>query len=188
MGRLTRLSTRTTAAAAGALLLAGGIAGPALASGQASEAATSSSAASDCGLETGHQAAQRWIPVLIPPFGADHEDQGAWDAKNVDTSTYDQCAELSWITVQTEGATASSPSTIMLFHKGAYLGTATNGSFGFAPDVARVDDSTLDVTFHYPQAGDSNADPRGQATSTYSWDQATGTLTQEGQLPPHLNS
>ncbi|CAL8898881.1 LppP/LprE family lipoprotein [Kocuria varians] len=189
MGRLTRLSTRTTAAAAGALLLAGGIAGPAMAAGQApaAQAASSSAATSDdCGPENGQQAAKRWIPVLTPPFGADKADQGSWDTENVDTSTYDECQELSSITVHTKGGTASSPNTVMLFHRGAYMGTATNGSFGFTPKVERVTDSTVRVTFRFPKDGDSNAEPTGTAVSTYSWNDDAGQLAHEGQLPPQL--
>lgn len=38
---------------------------------------------------------------------------------------YDPCADLSFITVGIEMPTVSSPSQLMLFHRGEYLGVAT---------------------------------------------------------------
>ena len=183
MGHLTRLSTRTTAVAAGALLLAGGIAGPAAASAPAPESAPQ--AASDgCPNDSPDYALRAAAPLLPPPFGPDVPDDRGWAIDYADTSTYDGCADLSWISVWAAGGTTSSPEAIMLFSNGRYLGTASATHFGFEPKVERVDDATLKVTYRYPLEGDANAVPRGTAVSTFHYDAASGRVVHSGEFPP----
>ncbi|RLY94518.1 LppP/LprE family lipoprotein [Kocuria tytonicola] len=183
MGHLIRLSTRTTAAAAGALLLAGGIAGPATASAPAPESRPQ--AASDgCPNDSPDYALRTAAPLLPPPFGPDEPNNPGWAIDSADTSTYDGCADLSWISVVAAGGTVSSPETIMLFSNGFYLGTASATHFGFEPKVERVDDATLKVTYRYPLEGDANAAPRGRAVSTFHYDAATGRVVHSGEFPP----
>lgn len=107
-----------------------------------------------------------------------------WDAEYADPSTYDECAALSWVTFPIEGATGSSPYIIALFHKGKYLGVATRTTFGFFPQVVRVDDAQLKVTYTYAKDGDSNAGASGRAVSTYSWDLNTQSVKHHGAFPP----
>lgn len=107
-----------------------------------------------------------------------------WDADYADPSTYDECAALSWVTFPIQGATGSSPYIIALFHEGKYLGVATRTTFGFFPQVVRVDDAQLKVTYTYAKDGDSNAGASGRAVSTYSWDLNTESVKHHGAFPP----
>ncbi|WP_267897590.1 LppP/LprE family lipoprotein [Kocuria tytonis] len=118
------------------------------------------------------------------PFSGGSTTDNAWDLDSADTSTYNKCAELSWITLTVKGATASSPHVVLLFHNNEYVGTTTIDSFGFEPTVVRVDTSTLDIIYHYMLTGDSNAQPSGLAHSTYTWDFRTDVLSEHGDLPP----
>ncbi len=107
-----------------------------------------------------------------------------WDADYADSSTYDECAALSWVTFPIEGATGSSPYIIALFHQGKYLGVATRTTFGFFPQVVRVDDGQLKVTYTYAKDGESNAGASGRAVSTYSWNLGTESVKHQGAFPP----
>lgn len=125
----------------------------------------------------------------LEPFSTGGGSTHPWDLESEMTiaeaeETYDPCAALSSITVTIEGGTASSPSHIMLFNYGEYLGTATSDPKGFWPETVRVDDSTLEVTYKYPEAGDSNADPSGVAVSTFTWDEASQSVEHSGEFPP----
>lgn len=98
--------------------------------------------------------------------------------------TYDPCGALSSITVSVKGGTASAPSHIMLFNYGKHLGTATSDPKDFWPETERVDDSTIRVTYNYPETGDSNADPSGEAVSTFTWDEASQSVEHSGDFSP----
>lgn len=180
MGRLTRLSTRTTAAAAGALLLTGGLAGPATASAPAS---ASQAASVDCPNDSPDVALRTAASLLPPPFGPDEPNNPGWAIDSADTSTYNGCVGLSWISVVAAGGTTSSPEAILLFSNGFYLGTASATHFGFEPKVERVDDSTLKVTYRYPLEGDANTVPRGRVVSTFHYDATTGCRTSAARAP-----
>lgn len=97
----------------------------------------------------------------VPPAFPDDPDI-VWS--QADGSTYHPCAGLSWITLGIRG-TASSPFQIMLFHEGEYLGTTLAKAPGLFPDVRRVDDDTLEVTYRYPKEGEANAEASGRAVS-----------------------
>lgn len=187
MGHLARLSTRTTAAAAGALLLAGGLSAPALASGAAPQGAsspTAQTAPDPCPNDSPEYAVRQAATQLPQPYSADVPNAPEWAVDGADTSTYNGCAGLSWVSVTVAGATASSPDAIMLFSHGRYLGTASATHFGFEPEVERVDDSTLRVTYRYLLDGDANAAPRGRAVSEFHYDAASGRVVHTGEFPP----
>ncbi|WP_404285285.1 LppP/LprE family lipoprotein [Glutamicibacter arilaitensis] len=107
-----------------------------------------------------------------------------WDPDSADAATYDPCAALSWITFPIEGATGSSPYIIALFHGSTYQGAATRTGFGFYPEVERVADARLQVTFSYAKNSESNADASGRALSTYIWDENTKSVKHHGGFPP----
>lgn len=110
-----------------------------------------------------------------------------WNGHNwalVDSSHYDPCASLSWQTISIEGATASSPHHIMLFHYGQYLGTATAEPYGFFPSVERVNGNEISVTYHWPQEGDANAAPTGETHAGFRWDEAQHKVIMSGDVPP----
>lgn len=96
---------------------------------------------------------------------------------------FDACADLSWVTVTGSGVGAV-PSHLMLFHQGEYIGTAVTQAHAFAPDVRRVDDDTLEVTYLYLKEGEASANASGRATSRFTYDAAQGTVSRTGELPP----
>lgn len=141
-----------------------------------------------CGEETATSALDRWISE-VPPFfpGIDPHDRdahGAWSAEFADTAGYDPCADLSWIVLPVTGGTVSSPYAVMLFHRGEFVGPATEESYGFGHDVERVADDTITITYRYVQPGEANADASGRATSTFTWDAGAGEVVRTGELPP----
>jgi hypothetical protein len=107
-----------------------------------------------------------------------------WDAANADYSGYDPCADLSWSLVTLEYATVSSPTAVLLFHDGSYLGTATSEAYGFTPTVERTADDAIAVTYRFLQGSESNADASGRATATLTWNAATNSVDLTGDLPP----
>jgi hypothetical protein len=98
-------------------------------------------------------------------------------------SNYDPCADLSYAIVDIEHGTGSSPRHVMLFHRGAYVGTATECAFGFTTVTAATGDS-VSVQYRWPRDGDVNAAPSGSATATFNWN---GTdVVMSGELPDEL--
>lgn len=93
---------------------------------------------------------------------------------------------MSWITVSIEGGTASSPYQIMLFHHGRYIGTTASDGIGFHPDVVRLSDSEIQVTYMYTLEGEANAEASGRSVSTFTWDEATGSIVYGGEWPPEV--
>ncbi len=81
-------------------------------------------------------------------------------------------------------STGSSPSAILLFHDGTYLGTATKVQYPFTPEVTRTSDAAVSVTYRYPRDGESNAEASGRADATYRWDDAAGRVVMTGDVPP----
>lgn len=128
------------------------------------------------GLSAG-EALDRWIGE-VPRV-----DDWAWDAEWAESDGYDDCAALSWIVLPIEGGTGSSPYQIMLCHQGEYLGTATAKAYGFAPEVSRVDDRTIAVTYRFAKDGDINANPTGRAEAQFTWSPVAEKVVMTGQVP-----
>jgi len=134
-----------------------------------------------CGPSSGAEAAAQ--PIADLPLPAGLED-AKWDAARADTSGYEACAPLSWVTVSLDLATGSSPVAILLFHDGRYLGTATKEQYGFVPDISRTDPSTIAVAYRYAKPDESTADASGRTDATFRWDDAAGRVVMTGQVPP----
>lgn len=98
--------------------------------------------------------------------------------------SFDPCADLTAIVTTVEGATVSSPAAVLLFHRGEYLGTATDEHYGFWPGVLQPSTGEVRVTYHWPKPGESNAEASGRSESVFSWDAATGSVVRTGELPP----
>lgn len=132
----------------------------------------------ECGPPlSGEDAAARWVDQ-VPTY-----NDWPWAVEYADVRGYDPCLPLSYIVLPIEGATASSPYQIMLFHKGDYLGTATAEAYGFSPGMERLGDSTIQVTWRWPNPGDSNANPTGRSTAQFTWDEAAGRVIMSGEVP-----
>lgn len=137
---------------------------------------TSSDGAS-CAALTGTEALEEWIGEVPEVKG------WPWSTELASVEGYDPCLPLSWIRVTIENGSSSSPFQIMLFHEGEYVGTATEESYGFGPDVSRIDDSTIEVTWYWAEPGESNAGHTGESRSRFTWDSSTGEVTMTGDLP-----
>lgn len=61
-----------------------------------------------------------------------------------------------------------------------------NTAFGFPPQVAQINDTTIEVGFSWPEDDEPNAMATVKATSTYSLDETTGRIIREGELPPGI--
>lgn len=120
------------------------------------------------------------VPKPTRPSGLEWER----DATVTNTTTFDGCADLSWVVVGPVGATDSSPRHIMLWHEDDYLGTATKIPYGFEPEVTRIDDESIGITYAYALPGDANANPTGSATATFTWNERTGSVDMTGDVPP----
>jgi hypothetical protein len=162
--------------------------GPAETTGPSVSAPVSPSATSTpppeadpCGPATGQEAAAAGIAELPAPAGLEGVP---WDAANADYSGYDPCAALSWSLVTLEGGTVSTPTAVLLFHSGSYLGTATPTAYGFTPSVERTADDAISVTYRFPQGSESNAEASGSTVATFRWNADTSALDVAGDFPP----
>ncbi|MGO1393388.1 LppP/LprE family lipoprotein [Agrococcus casei] len=108
-----------------------------------------------------------------------------WSADHADLDGYTECAALSYLIVPIEQGTGSSPVQVVFFHGDDYAGTATEPAMGFWPAVEQTDEDTVSVTWRYPEDGDSNANPSGEATSAFSWNDESGEVERDGDLPPY---
>jgi len=139
------------------------------------------SATPTCGSEDPTSAIQQAATRLGAPAGIEGAE---WDTAAAARGGYDPCAALSWVVLRPADSTGSSPSAILLFHDGAYLGTATKVQYPFTPDVTRTSDAAVSVTYRYPRDGESNAEASGRATATYRWDETAGKVVMTGDVPP----
>ena len=134
-----------------------------------------------CATMTGAEAISTWGPQ-VPTFRS--ESYWQWDLNGADTTTYDACAALSWVVLEIPRATVSSPVQIMLFHRGQYIGTTSSESIGFPPEVVRLDDAAIQVTYTWTRDGESNAEASGRSVSIFTWDEQTQSVVHSGEWPP----
>jgi hypothetical protein len=154
---------------------------PSATGGPTASPSSAAAAAGTCGPSSGAAATAAAVARLRPPTGL---PGFRWDAAHADHSGYAPCAALSWSVVGLDGSTASSPYAIVLFHDGTYLGTATSTQYGFQPDVRRTAGDAIAVTYHFPRGADSDADPTGRATASFTWDASTHHVVMTGNVPP----
>jgi len=139
------------------------------------------SAAPTCGSEDPTSAIQQAATRLGAPAGIAGAE---WDTAGAARGGYDPCAALSWVVLRPANSTGSSPSAILLFHDGTYLGTATKVQYPFTPEVTRTSDAAVSVTYRYARDGESNAEASGRVDATYRWDDAAGRVVMTGDVPP----
>lgn len=147
-------------------------------SGRESAPASAPAGQDECGA-SGAEAAVSAHLADVPGVA----DPSSWAVE--DSDGYDPCADLSWITL-IGGGTGSSPRQQMLFHKGDYLGTTTSKAIGFHPATQRLTDSSIQVTYTYVEGDESNAEARGRAVSTYTWNPDTESIDHAGEWPPGI--
>ncbi|MFD5226124.1 LppP/LprE family lipoprotein [Microbacterium sp. NPDC058342] len=112
---------------------------------------------------------------------------GPWDlsSRYSDVTGYDECAALSWIVLRPEPCcTRFSVTPVLFFHEGEYVPSATVSKYSVDSETpaVRASDGSVALTFMWP--GSDSAGPASKATSTYAWDEQSGTVTRVGDLPP----
>ncbi|MFD6156213.1 LppP/LprE family lipoprotein [Nocardia sp. NPDC060256] len=121
---------------------------------------TTSSLPVTCGVDLTAQVIQSAVATL-PVEPVTHAPWST-DPRGFE-GNFDPCATLSTAIITVQGATGSSPNQALLFHKGAYLGTATQEAHGFTSlDVDRTTDDTVGLAYKTP--GSCNACPDGTVT------------------------
>jgi hypothetical protein len=83
-------------------------------------------------------------------------------------SNISSCATLTYVTLDTEGATVSSPYQLLFFHEGEFLGTGTSCNLSYQT-VTGASDDQIDVRYRYLVGDEPNADPQGETSVSYRW-------------------
>lgn len=141
----------------------------------------------ECGKLTAQEAVERWIDEVPPhvPQGGGGGDRWEWYPDRIDAATYDPCADLSWLLISIEDSKSTSPWALMLFHRGEYVGLATE-DYTRHPEVERLSDASVEVTYRWTKEGETNVEASGRSVSVLTWDPDTDEVTQEGELPPGI--
>ncbi|MBJ7289777.1 LppP/LprE family lipoprotein [Williamsia sp.] len=91
-----------------------------------------------------------------------------------------RCPGLSWVSLDTNGATASSPMQLLIYHNGYFQGTGIKCNAGYQTVLASTPDS-IQVRYRYLQGDDISARPSGSATVTFRWNGSE--VVMDGSLP-----
>lgn len=134
--------------------------------------------------QCGNLSAQELLATHVDKLPPPPSTEDSWDTEHAGIGLCDPCAELSPIDITVEGATATSPHHIMLFHKDQYLGTATPQPRSFAPDMKLLNTQAVSVTYYYAKPGDPKDRPSGRAHVNFIWDHAKKKVIMDGNLPP----
>ncbi|AZA09878.1 LppP/LprE family lipoprotein [Corynebacterium pseudopelargi] len=95
------------------------------------------------------------------------------------------CAELSYALIPAaEGRTVSTPMQVALFHNGEFIGPASEEIYSFAPEVNRLSDSALAITYRFRKEGESAAESSGRTTVAFEWDPDSEEVLVTGHFPP----
>ncbi|PFG27617.1 LppP/LprE family lipoprotein [Corynebacterium renale] len=141
------------------------------------ETSTASQNSAACGTQDGLTAVRENIHTLKP-------DKYQWDADCPDLSGYDPCADLSWAAIHVYGGTGSSPIHFMLFHKGEYVGTATEQPEGLLPSVDRLSDDAFRIIYSAPREGESNSEASGAWYRVFNWSDAENRVIGSERISP----
>ncbi|CAM4190210.1 hypothetical protein MB901379_04361 [Mycobacterium basiliense] len=76
-----------------------------------------------------------------------------------ESSNYDSCAELSAVVVTVQDSTRSSPDQVLMFHRGAFVGTATSEAYPFTElEAPASTDDLVVLTYRANQSCDTCLD------------------------------
>lgn len=112
-------------------------------------------------------------PPLPPSMTESHWVYGG-------STNYNTCNELSYATLDTAGATASSPMQLLLFHHGRFVGTGIKCNAAYQT-VNGASETSVDVTYRYLNDGDISANPTGSVDVAFLWDGSE--VVMNGDLP-----
>lgn len=89
------------------------------------------------------------------------------------------CGTLGYAELATAGGTGSSPTQLLLYNEGRFLGTGIKcNSLGQVTDST---DDSVSVQYRWPIGDDSNSNMRGRATVTFRWNGSSVDML--GDLP-----
>lgn len=91
-----------------------------------------------------------------------------------------RCPGLSWVSLDTNGATASSPMQLLIYHNGYFQGTGIKCNAGYQT-VLDSTPNAIQVRYRYLQGNDISARPSGSATVTFRWNGSA--VVMDGTLP-----
>lgn len=169
----------TGAAMPGTDLTGGGSAGESEASSPADEPAAGPASGNGLCLDTSSPAVWSALAGVDSGIG----DVG-WVIREASTDPIDACPDLSYLVVDVAGATGSSPTQILFFHHGTYLGTGTARATAFTTVVGVTPDS-VNAQYRWLVGDEPSSSPQGgPSTVTYTWN-GSG-VTADGQFPPYL--
>ncbi|QIM15168.1 LppP/LprE family lipoprotein [Leucobacter insecticola] len=129
-----------------------------------------------CGGDTAQEAMAKWAATV---------ERGPWDLTGQfsELSGYDTCASLSWIVLRPEPCcTRFNITPVLLFHYSEYVGLATKKPYAVEGEIRRLGADTISVTYMWP--GDDPYGTANTAISTFAWDEKSGSITRQGNLPP----
>ncbi|MGK2320471.1 LppP/LprE family lipoprotein [Gordonia rhizosphera] len=119
-------------------------------------------------------AAAAQIPTPLPDSGPD----AGWVFHG--ETNYNTCFDLSYAALETAGGTGSSPSQLLMFHLGRFVGRAIACNAAFQT-VTGSSPTSVNVTYRYLNAGDPTANPTGRADVVFVWDASQ--VVMHGSLP-----
>ena len=91
-----------------------------------------------------------------------------------------RCPGLSWVSLDTNGATASSPMQLLIYHNGYFQGTGIKCNTSYQTVLGSTPNS-IQVRYRYLQGDDPSARPSGSATVTFRWNGSA--VVMDGSLP-----
>lgn len=117
------------------------------------------------------------VPVTADAAGITPPLPGAswtvWQTSNL-------CGTLGYAELATAGGTGSSPTQLLLYNEGRFLGTGIRcNALG---QVTSSNASSVTVQYRWPQGDDSNANMTGRELVTYQWNGSSVDMI--GSLPP----
>lgn len=101
----------------------------------------------------------------VPP---DRKTGKPWD-RNASASNYNPCADLSAIVVTVQDGTSSSPDLALMFHRGAFVGTATPRAYPFTELEAPASTNDIVVLTYRTQQSCSTCTDGILTTVGFQW-------------------
>lgn len=98
-------------------------------------------------------------------------------------TNYNTCNDLSYATLDTQGATASSPNQLLLFHRGVFVGTGVRCNLAYQR-VTGASTKAVYVNYRYLRGDDASAAPSGSVDVSFEWNGSRVVL--KGTLPAEL--
>ncbi len=124
---------------------------------------------------------QRALRVIGPPLG---RRDLHWILRSKSTARTPNCPPLMWAAFDTSRGTVSSPTAVLLFRPGKFLGPTTRKTAGYV-QVTGSTPFSVTVTYRWPKPQDANANPTGGPVSS-TFVALGDSVFRFGELPPGI--